>query len=316
MAHDQVTGLFQHFSLRPFKAIDIDDLVVLFDHAMSTERAIGPVPKAAWERFLALPMTLNGRGFRVAHVDGKLAGYAESFPKHRGDRIVRHCKIVVDPSYRRRRIGASLLSNLTAIEPTETNPEFQALIPADWPSGLAFAAAFGFEHTESEIGMRCTQAAQLDGEAPQSISITRAAAPVNHAADVALIHNSAYATDVSLRPYTAHEMANTMEDDQVWIALKGSHIVGYCRVEIERDLVWIEDVAVAPSEQNRGIGRMLLKRALGDSGVGTSKPAGLNVSSNNPAAISVYTRLGFVRRREQRRLTAPRSALRQFLVAS
>lgn len=307
--------MHQLLSLRPFKAIDIDELVVLFDRAMSTEPAIGPVPKAAWERFLALPMTLSGRDFRVAHLDEKLVGYAELFPKQQGMRIVRHCKIVVDPAYRRRRIGAALLSDLIRIEPTETNPEFQALVPADWPSGLAFATAFGFVHTESEIGMRCTQVAHLDGKSPPSISISRVVNPKSHAADVALIHNSAYASDVSLRPYTADEMAKTMEDNQVWIALTGSRMVGYCRVEIEANLVWIEDVAVAPGEQNRGIGRMLLERALGDSGGGAAMPAGLNVSSKNPAAISVYTRLGFVRRREQRRLAVPRSALRQFIIA-
>lgn len=158
--------------------------------------------------------------------------------------------------------------------------------------------------------MRCVRLPPIERKSAQTISIGPITDPAGHAADIARIHNVAYANDAAFRPYSADEIAKVIRDDQLWIAYDSSRVVGYCRIEVESDLVWIEDIAVEPSNQSRGIGSTLLRHALEDCNVGVSRPAGLNVSSKNPSAICVYSRLGFTKNKEMKRFAAARSIVR------
>jgi ribosomal protein S18 acetylase RimI-like enzyme len=86
-------------------------------------------------------------------------------------------------------------------------------------------------------------------------------------------------------------------------------VLGFCHIELDPQSVWIESLAIDPAYQKQGLGAALAYRALKAHGVGEGRPAGLNVSSKNGAALEVYRRLGFLPQREKCRFGANRSDL-------
>lgn len=286
-------GLDPAIHIRPLRDSDTDGVVTLYDRATVTEAGIGPVPHAAWRRFVKLPHNQDGRDFRVAQYGEDLVGLAESSLKEQSGRQVRFFKLVVEPTMRLRGIGSALLEELLALDISSEKLSLQSLASRDWSAGLAFLNSLGFSHIESEISQRC-----LFLKAPRSIclaglSLERVANPPAYAHDIARIHNAAFASDVAFRPYTAAEMAPLLSENVLWVARNDSRIVGFCRLESEPDLTWLEVLAIDPEHQGQGLGAALAYCALRATGVGQDRPAGLNVSSANLAALSVYKRLGF-----------------------
>jgi ribosomal protein S18 acetylase RimI-like enzyme len=296
-------------AIAPVRNEDTDEIVALYDRANVTEPGIGPVPRIAWQRFVKQPQNHGGRDFRVVRHDGCLVGLAESHVKDQGEQVVRFLKVVVDPAYRRRRIATMLLVDLLKIDQPVGNRLFQCLASSSWTAGLGFLRKFGFVHIESEIGMGCAQLMPPREDLPSAVSLERVANPADHAANVACIHNAAYRNDVAFRPFTTDEMAQALAGDELWIAREGARVIAFCHLELEPKLAWLESIAVAPDCQSSGLGTALAYRALEAANVGVDRPAGLNVSSNNPRAISVYGRLGFVSRRETRRFSVPQNDL-------
>ena len=298
---------------------DTDEIVALYDRATATESGIGPVPRSAWQRFVALPHNLNGRDFRVVRHDQRVIALAESSLKIQGQgvqgqgvqgqRVARFCKFVVDPAYRRRGLATALLVDLLEIDQAEINLTFQCLVPDSWQAGLKFVEALGFAHIESEFGMACPQLVSVPTTISSSVVLERLADPITHAADLARIHNAAYRDDVAFRHVTAEEMSSALEGDELWIARDGPRVCAFCQLQPEPGLVWLESIAVDPDCQGSGLGTALAYRALREAYLSANRPVMLNVSSKNPRAISVYERLGFARRRETLRFGAPRNEL-------
>jgi ribosomal protein S18 acetylase RimI-like enzyme len=233
-----------------------------------------------------------------------VVGLAEASLRDQGLRHVRFFKLIVDPAMRRQGIGSALLEEILALDEGREQLWLQSLASRDWRPGLVFLETHGFAHIESEIGMRCTALAAPPVSSVASIALDRAERPETCADDVARIHNAAFVSDVSFRPYTAMEMAPLLEDGELWIAVDGSRLVGFCRLERDRAATWLEAIAIDPDYQGRGLGAALAYRALETADVSPARPAGLNVSSVNHAALSLYRSLGFAPRREMCRFQA------------
>ncbi|MFB6311463.1 MAG: ribosomal protein S18-alanine N-acetyltransferase [Salinirussus sp.] len=81
----------------------------------------------------------------------------------------------------------------------------------------------------------------------------------------------------------------------------GEGILGYVVADTVpnhgRPLGHIKDVAVHPDFQRRGLGRRLVRRALGVLDAEGASSVKLEVRASNEAAISLYRDLGFVHRR-------------------
>jgi ribosomal protein S18 acetylase RimI-like enzyme len=291
--------------IRPLRAQDTDAIVALYDRASTVEAELGPVPRAAWEHFVRLPQNESGRDFRVAERDGHLVGLAESSLRDQDDRKVRFFKIVVDPAARRRGVASALLAELLAIDAPGDGLSLQSLCPPGWRAGSAFLLALGFARLESEMTLRCSHLIAPPTAVSTGTSIHRIAEPARYAADVARIHNAAYRSDAAFRRYSSDEMSRALARNELWIAAHGEHAVGFCQLEPEPDLVWLESIAIDPTHQGRGLGSLLAHRALQAAGIAPPRPAELNVSSVNPAAIKVYGRLGFEVARERFRYAAP-----------
>jgi len=299
--------------LRPAVAVrqitekDTDEIVALYDRVVATEPGLGPVSALAWERFVRQPQNHNGRDFRVAQSGGRLIGLAESHLKHQSDQIVRFCKLVVDPACRRRGVGTSLLVNLMKIEHPSVILGLQSLASTEWTSGLEFLNALDFRHVESEIGMRCTELVPHHSNPTCPVSIVRVTDAPSYARHFASIHNAAYRDDAAFQPFTTEAMSQVVEGGELWIACASSRVVAFCHLELEPHLVWLESLAVLPDYQGKGLGTALAVLALQAVSAGADRPAALNVSSKNPRAMALYSRIGFIPRREMRRFSASRS---------
>ena len=140
-------------------------------------------------------------------------------------------------------------------------------------------------------------------------ALTRCRLPADPLADIARIHNEAYRNDAAFRSFTTAEMAHELRGYELWIARDDARVLGFCQIEREAALIWLESVAVDPNFQRSGLGTALLYRVMQNAQLSNNHPAALNVSSKNPRAIAVYERLGFVKHQETQRFSAPRSDL-------
>jgi mycothiol synthase len=292
--------------IRPLQDGDIGAVVTLYDDATTRDANIGPITNEQWTSFVRRPQNHHGRDFRVALHDGQLVGLAESSPRDQDGQRVRFFKLLVQPSKRRQGIGTALLAELLALDAPADDLSFQAVAASAWTDGIAFLEASGFSHIESEISMSCSSLRASTQSPTIKVSVERVETPALYAEVVARIHNAAFATDVAFRAYHASEMADLLAGDgqELWIISDVSRVVGYCRFESEPKQIWLEEIAIDPSDQGKGLGTALAYRALQTIGVDQGRAASLSVSSVNRAALAMYQQLGFIIRNEKRRYSA------------
>jgi len=294
--------------IRQLGETDAEAIIALYAQAAAVEPRLGPITLSQWQRFTKLPQNNENRDFRVAEQDGDLVGLAESSLRIHGTLRSRFLKIVVAPKARRRRIGLLLFDAVLAVDDPNGDISVMTLVDPEWHAGMAFASALGFTHVESEISMKCTEPMQ-PARTRDRVAIERAGDAAAHAAQVARIHNLAYAGNTSFRPYSAAEMALVLDDYELWIVSEDDQIAGFCLAEPEQEALWIESIAVDPAKQARGLGQTLLYHVLDAHAVSANYACWLNASSRNPPALSMYRHLGFKPQHETCRLSATRREL-------
>lgn len=295
--------MIENFHIRPLETADTEAIVALYNKASERDPNIGPITTAQWVDFVQRPHNRGGCDFRVALRGGQLVGLAESSLRDQGDQFVRFFKLVVEPPVRRQGLGTLLLEQVLALDAPAPNLYFQTLASGDWRDGIAFLEARGFTHIESEIGMRCKALAELSPALPTGVFVERCPSPVLMAAEVANLLNAAFAADVAFRRYAEAEIATilALEGQELWLVRTDRDILGCCRLELETTFVWLEQIAIRPSDQGRGLGQALAYHALKSADIGSERVAGLNVASVNASAQAVYAKLGFTAQRETRR---------------
>ena len=296
--------------IRPLRETDAEAVVALYAEVAAVEPRLGPITLSQWQRFTKLPQNNSCRDFRVAEQDGDLVGLAESSLRTEGKPGARFLKIVVAPRARRQRVGLLLFDDVLAIDDPNGDIAVMTLVSPEWRAGMAFVAALGFSHIESEISMKCTEPMLPDeGNIAERVAIERAGDATPYAADIARTHNLAYAADASFRPYFPPEMAAIIDDYEVWIVWNEGQLAGFCLAEPEHDSLWIESIAIDPARQARGLGKALLSYVLDAHAVSVNYPCWLNASSKNAAALSMYRHLGFRPQHEACRFSATRREL-------
>ena len=91
------------------------------------------------------------------------------------------------------------------------------------------------------------------------------------------------------------------------VAKLKKEVVGYTCLWHLADQLEVANFAVSPDHRSKGIGEKLMKRILSEAKERGYKSIVLNVRESNQAAISLYTRFGFVevgRRKKYYRLPA------------
>jgi mycothiol synthase len=292
-----------NFLIRALRAEDTEAVVSLYEAVSARDANIGPITSAQWASFVQRPLNRGGQDFRVAVQGGQVVGLAESSLRDQSGRSIRFFKLVVEPSMRRRGIGTALLRELLVLNAIDDTLSFQTLAASDWQDGIPFLEGLGFAHIESECTMRCSALKPLAPALTDGAVVERIEVPPDAADDVTRLHNAAFASDVAFRTYSAAEMKQVLSEanQELWIIKDRSGILGYCRIEREPKLTWLEQIAIDPKHQGQGLGIALAYRALRAIGIDEERPAGLNVSSVNVKARAMYQQLGFAVRREVRR---------------
>ena len=295
--------------IRRIKSSDTSGVVALYDRAMAAEWNIGPVSREEWERFVHLPQNQNGQDFYVAIQSGSIIGVVESSLRDQGTRRVRFFKIVVDPQCRCRGIGSQLLAIILSLDAEGTNPSVHAQFPDNWTAGISFLTRRGFALAEFDLVMRNRAPPLRLHGALTDISFMRLTDAGDQATVLSRIHNAAYANDAGFRPHNTDEIAQLYTNAEVWIALRNSQTLAFCIIEVDDNLVWLESLAVDPSVQGQGIGSALAHYVLTAKDINCHRHAGLTVSSLNPAANHVYSKLGFHETSRRPRFAASRDAV-------
>jgi len=84
-------------------------------------------------------------------------------------------------------------------------------------------------------------------------------------------------------------------------AVADGECVGFITCDVSADRGWIDQVGVAPDERRRGLAGNLILSALHRFRAEGLQEASLHVNINNPGAVALYRRLGFVCRLQRAR---------------
>lgn len=302
--------------IRPVTDDDAEAIAAFFTAANQTDPVLGALTAAAWRRFTAAPQNRGGRDFRLAQVDGAIAGVATPSLRDHEVPWLRHFRIVVAPERRRRGIASALLRHLAEMD--APNPVFlQCLCPARWEAMAGFLDASGFAVLEHELDMVCENAGEARKVPIRRDAAVRVLADRAAAADaLAALHNRAYTGTPSFVRMTGAELAALFgERALVLVAEMKGAIVGFCHVEQGAAESWIESLAVEPARQGRGIGTALVAAALDAAAQGAGPRVRLSVSDRNAAAYVLYRRLGFTVMAKSARYRADREAALAALAA-
>ena len=94
------------------------------------------------------------------------------------------------------------------------------------------------------------------------------------------------------RPMLA-DYARAVVEHQVEMAFEGERLVGLIETEIREDHFWIENVAVRPGAQGKGLGRMLLGRAEDKARAAGRREMRLLTNALMDVNIALYQRVGY-----------------------
>jgi N-acetylglutamate synthase-like GNAT family acetyltransferase len=87
---------------------------------------------------------------------------------------------------------------------------------------------------------------------------------------------------------------DAVREHDVWVLDADGSLVGVLEVEPRPDHLWIENVAVAPAWQGRGLGRLLLRHAESEARRSGLAELGLLTNERYAADIAMYVRYGYV----------------------
>lgn len=274
---------------------DAAAIAAFFAAAHAIDPVVGAVSANDWLKFAAAPQNRGGRDFRIALADGEIAGIATPSLRDHATPWVRHFRIVVAPERRRHGIGSALLRDLARMD--APHPALlQCLCPERWEALAAFLEARRFAVIEHELDMVCEEAGRQEPRRRHDIALRAlegtAPLPAPLAEALAAIHNRAYAGTAAFVRQTGAEMA-APGPALVLVAERRGTPLGFCRIEPAGNATWIENIAVDPGEQGRGIGLLLMQHALAEAARRAGPRARLAVSDRSAAAYALYRRLGF-----------------------
>ncbi|MGI4894745.1 MAG: mycothiol synthase [Janthinobacterium lividum] len=281
-----------------------------------TERAVRELAEAASrvdgasslsEDALLRLRTGGGEVTHVLHREGSdLAGYAQlvcALDRTRPYVLGRQLEgeLLVAPAWRRRGLGAALLSEVSALA-----DDVPTLLwsHGDTPGALALATSAGW--TRARELLRLDRAmAGLDAldepDLPAGVVVRPFVGDVDDEAWVAL-NAAAFAGHPEQGRWRLEDLLVRRREpwfDQAVFLLAelDGELLGFCWMKVEEHLAELYVLGVAPGRGGRGLGRALLVRGLHAVAAQPAAPARveLYVDGDNAAALRLYTKLGFER---------------------
>ena len=207
-------------------------------------------------------------------------------------------EIAVDPEHRRRGVGRALLAASREAQPTAAYWAHGNL-----PAAQALAKAGGLEAARdllklgTAVGLNAAPGAEADG-----LEIT----PLSHADDAETfldawltLNGIAFADHPEQGRWTWDDLTQRLREPWVdpallWLATRGGAVVASVWVKPESvDTAEIYVLAVHPDQAGQGLGRRVLRHALGEIAARGFSAVELYVDGGNAAAVRLYERAGF-----------------------
>jgi N-acetylglutamate synthase-like GNAT family acetyltransferase len=86
-----------------------------------------------------------------------------------------------------------------------------------------------------------------------------------------------------------------VRDHEVWVLVGADGaIIGTIELVPQADHLWVENVAIRPDEQGRGLGRRLLQHAEAEAHVRDLPAIGLLTNERYTANLAMYQRYGYI----------------------
>lgn len=95
------------------------------------------------------------------------------------------------------------------------------------------------------------------------------------------------------------DYAVAVREHDVWVLEAGGRLLGVLELELRDDHVWVENVAVAPAEQGRGLGRRLMQHAEAEARRQGRAETRLLTNERYVANIAMYTSYGYAETHRQ-----------------
>jgi mycothiol synthase len=206
---------------------------------------------------------------------------------------LRHFRITVHPSFRRQKIGTSLIDIVFA-QDSIASLTYQSNLMRDWNAGKIFLSKYGFLPGHEELFMELRSNPNLESSPVDGIR-TRSFLATDLEA-CASLHNNGYRgkagfVEASTETFTQEA---TAEGFQMWVATSDERIIGFCNTYHASDNTGVvNSLVVNAGFSGRGIGRGLLTTALAGLHKDGRTRIELNVDSNNVSAIGLYYKVGF-----------------------
>ncbi len=304
MASSDGAGL----SIRAVTDADAEAIAAFFAATHALDPMVGAISADEWRRFAAAPQNLAGRDFRVALVGGEIAGVATPSLRAHESEAICHFRIVVAPALRRRGVASAVLRHIAEMQ-APTPLLLQSLCPERWEAMAGFLEARGFTVIEHELEMLCEEAGLYEPRHRHDVAVRARDDKAALAEALADIHNRAYAGTASFVHQSADSMAAVLAPAVVLVAERRGLPLGFCQLEPAGNATGIENIAVDPHEQGRGIGTLLLQHALAEAARRAGPRVRLSVSDRNAAAYVLYRRYGFAVIAKAARYRATREAV-------
>ncbi len=98
---------------------------------------------------------------------------------------------------------------------------------------------------------------------------------------------------VQYAPWTEQLFTDGLERHWCVVAEKAEHIVGFAVVQFIIDEASLLNIAVAPTQQKQGVGRILLEEVIAQATAKKATTVFLEVRASNLRAIAMYQLAGF-----------------------
>jgi len=238
----------------------------------------------------------------LAFQDGELAGYAHAVTYGERDDRRASCEFVVHPGFRRRGVGRQLLSQAIVHASTQFAGRLDVWAYNDRGAGRRMAVQFGFRPARRLLHLHRHMRDVPGVVVPAGVAFRAFHAGVDDGPWLAL-NNRIFATHPENGAWTREDLQARVgqpwfeADDFLVVEVEGE-MAGFCWLKVEERpgegrVGEVYVIGVGADHRGRGLGRLLLARALEQLRARAVEVAAIYVDESNTAAVGLYEASGF-----------------------
>lgn len=94
-------------------------------------------------------------------------------------------------------------------------------------------------------------------------------------------------------PWSKSLLADAVTNYQCWLLLNKQHVIGYGMLKVIAGEAELLNIAIHPTEQNKGLGKILLQHLMQEAEKSDASECFLEVRESNLSAYRLYEHYGF-----------------------